>query len=284
MLTLFTVPKPFLGHINVIQRNAIKSWALLRPKCEIILFGDDEGTAETADEFGALHVSNIERNNLGIPLMHSVFNSAQKLAKNSFLAYINADIILMNDFTKILQFIKEPLFLVSGRRLDLSIKEEIDFNELDWGTKLRNLIIEKGSLHGFSGMDYFIFPKNLRHGLLPFAVGRPGWDCWLVYHMKSLKIPVIDATKIATIIHQNHDYSHSPWGKNKRVEGPELQKNIKLAGGFSRMLTLREADWIIDERGLRRPELSRRIFSALSLFYPWRLLLSVKRKFQEFLQ
>ena len=26
MLTIFTIPKPFIGHIGVIQRNAIMSW------------------------------------------------------------------------------------------------------------------------------------------------------------------------------------------------------------------------------------------------------------------
>jgi len=37
MLTLFTIPKAFQGHTGVIQRNAIRSWTLLRPECEIIL-------------------------------------------------------------------------------------------------------------------------------------------------------------------------------------------------------------------------------------------------------
>ena len=30
-LTIFAVPKPFEGHIDVIQRNAIRSWQRLRP-------------------------------------------------------------------------------------------------------------------------------------------------------------------------------------------------------------------------------------------------------------
>jgi hypothetical protein len=41
MLTLFTTAKPFEGHSGVIQRNALKSWKLLHPDIEIILFGDD---------------------------------------------------------------------------------------------------------------------------------------------------------------------------------------------------------------------------------------------------
>ena len=51
MLTIFAVPKPFRGHIGVIQRNAIRSWTLLRPACDIILMGNEEGIAEIAAEF-----------------------------------------------------------------------------------------------------------------------------------------------------------------------------------------------------------------------------------------
>ena len=51
MLTLFSTPKPFRGHIAVIQTNAIRSWLELEPACEVILFGDEEGTAEVAAAF-----------------------------------------------------------------------------------------------------------------------------------------------------------------------------------------------------------------------------------------
>ena len=41
MITIFSTPKPFRGHIGVIQRNALKSWTLLHPDVEMILFGDE---------------------------------------------------------------------------------------------------------------------------------------------------------------------------------------------------------------------------------------------------
>ena len=55
MLTIFSTPKPFVGHIDIIQRNAIKSWTLLHPDVEVILFGDEEGAAEVCQEFGIRH-------------------------------------------------------------------------------------------------------------------------------------------------------------------------------------------------------------------------------------
>ena len=98
MLTLFTTPKLFESHAAVIQRNAIRSWTLLRPACEVILFGDDEGTAEVASELGVRHVPQVARNEHGTPLVGDLFAKAQRLATGSLLCYVNADIMLMNDF------------------------------------------------------------------------------------------------------------------------------------------------------------------------------------------
>ena len=39
MLTILSTPKPFEGHIGLIQRNAIGSWVRLSPRPQIILFG-----------------------------------------------------------------------------------------------------------------------------------------------------------------------------------------------------------------------------------------------------
>lgn len=114
--------------------------------------------------------------------------------------------------------------------------------------------------------------------MLPFAVGRPGWDAWLIYDMRSKRIPVIDATRAITIIHQNHDFLHSQYRIKNYISGPEYKKNIELAGGLKNMLTLRDANFIIDKNGLKHPNYPRRIFSLFSLFYPWRLLKAIKRK------
>jgi hypothetical protein len=78
MLSIFAFPKPFRGHIATIQRNAISSWVRLRPQCEIFLFGDEEGTAEVAKEFGACHVSEMARNEYGTPLLSDVFEKGEQ--------------------------------------------------------------------------------------------------------------------------------------------------------------------------------------------------------------
>ena len=42
MLTIFSCPKPFRGHFGMIQRNAIRSWTLLKPTPDVILIGDEK--------------------------------------------------------------------------------------------------------------------------------------------------------------------------------------------------------------------------------------------------
>ena len=282
MLTIFTIPKSFKGKIKITQRNAIKSWLALRPRCEVILFGDDEGVAETAAELGVRHVPGVEKTELGTPLLSSAFEIARKKAKNQILVYTNSDIILLNDLIEAVQKIKENSFLMSGQRWNIDLKDEINFDRPDWEEKLRKLIKDSGKLHGPFGMDYCVFLRDFPDDLqMPgFAVGRAGWDNWLIYRTRSLGVPMIDATRITTVIHQNHDYSHSPYGGKKKVGGPEVQRTLKLAGGFMNMCSLRDADWILAPQGLKRPPYPQRIFSKLSLFYPWRLLLALKRKAQ----
>src|SRR5258708_23484478 len=98
MLTIFATPKAFRGHIDVIQRNAIKSWTLLSINPEIILFGDDQGTPEVAREFGLQHIPAVARSDSGAPLVNDLFAQAERLSRNNLLCYANADILLLSDF------------------------------------------------------------------------------------------------------------------------------------------------------------------------------------------
>ncbi len=283
MLTIFSVPKSFHGHTAIIQRNAILSWLQLRPRCEIILFGDDEGVEEIAHEFGLRHKPDIKKNEFGTPLLDSVFKQAQELAKHDLLMYINADIILFQDVIQALQCIDILPFLVCGRRFDMDITEEIDFNNPAWAEELLGRVRKEGRLHGYSGIDYFIFPRGIID-LPPFAIGRPGWDNWLIYEMRRKKVAVINATKAITVVHQNHDYTHSKFGQKTRVSGPEFRQNIQLAGGRANLMTLRDADFYLTDAGLCRPEWKNYLYSRLSRLYLWRKLLEVKRFCQDYIQ
>ena len=136
-MTIFTIPKPFTNsHINIIQRNAIKSWTLLKPTCEIILLGDDDGVAEIAKEFNLKHIPNVKCNEFGTPLLNSAFELAKQASKNDLLTYINSDIILLSNFINIVKYLPDKEFLITGARWDIDIKNLIDYNNLNWEEQL----------------------------------------------------------------------------------------------------------------------------------------------------
>ncbi len=256
MITIFTTPKPFKDEINIIQRNAILSWKKLRPEPEIILLGDDEGVKEVAKEFNVLHVSEIKKNDFGTPLVSDIFEKAQKIAKNIILAYVNADIILMNDFLRAVEKIEENKFLMVGKRTDLDVFNQINFEKTDWQKELLLRAEKEGKLHGPAGIDYFVFPKGFLNNIPSFALGRTAWDNWLLYYVRSQKVPLIDASKIVKIIHQNHQYLHNKKGKAGIWTGPEAQKNLTLTGGDTHLLTIRDANFVLTNLGLKKQKFS----------------------------
>jgi len=97
MLTLFSPPKPFSGHIGVIQRNAIQSWLQFGDDVEVLLIGEEEGLEEVAQEFSVKQIKDVKRNDLGTPLVSSIFQLARDHARFSTLCYVNADILLLDD-------------------------------------------------------------------------------------------------------------------------------------------------------------------------------------------
>ncbi len=251
MLTIFSCPKPFRGHADIIQRNAVQSWRRLGQETEVLLLGDDEGTAEVAKEFRIQHIPGVARNEHGTPLINSLFEKAQEKAKYDRMCYVNADIILMSNF---LQAIKRAVVemdrsLLVGRRWNLDLKEPVNFNA-NWEEWLLNQVAHRGKLYYHFAIDYFVYPRGVWGEIPPFAVGRPGWDIWMLYRAHVLNLPMVDLTKMVSVIHQNHDYSHHPGGWRGASKGKEAKENIRLAGELA--YSLLDAQYCLTEKGIRR--------------------------------
>jgi hypothetical protein len=253
MLTIFSVPKPFRGHIGVIQRNAITSWSLLRPKPEIILFGNEEGTAEIARELGLQHVLEVRRNEHGTPFVNDIFTKAQSLASRDILCYVNADIVLLGDFMKAVQqvAVRCGQFLMASQRTDVDLQVPIDFASSDWEIRMRALASKEGVLRELNAIDYFVFRRGLYSDIPPFALGRFYWDNWLFWKACSLKVPVVDASPVVLTIHQTHGYAHYPKGWTGMWDGEEALANQKLAG-VGGTYSLEDATHSFTAKGIRR--------------------------------
>lgn len=252
MITIFAIPKAFKGHTGIIQRNAIQSWTKLNPACEVILYGDDEGTAEAAAQYGVRHIPDIRRNEFGTPLLNTLFEKTQEIAANDIICYVNGDIMLVDDFLKAVKKVAtvKKEFLLVGRRWNIDVDEPIVFDG-DWERRVKAHVRDRGVLYGIDGIDYFVFRRGTLGDLPPFAVGRPGWDGWMIYNALKKRLPVIDATRAITCIHQNHDYNHLKNQDNRFGRGPEATHNRVIAGGMDNLYSLYDANWRLDGSLLR---------------------------------
>ena len=243
MISIFAFPKPFHGHIGIIQRNAIHSWKQLRPQCEIVLFGNEEGTADVAKEFHLCHVPDIARNEFGTPLLSDVFEKGGKLATYTIHCYVNCDIILPRELMSAVIQVSawRARFLLVGQCWGLDVRKPIAFDQATWAEDLRGLVSEQGVLRGLAAIDYFVFPRGLYQALPPFALGRAKFDNWLVWRARNLRAPVVDATNVVFAVHQNHDYSHVAGGQDYTIYGQEAMQNLEYAGGVRHIYGISDA-------------------------------------------
>ncbi len=279
MITIFSNPRPFKDVFYNIQMNAIKSWLNIGSGIEVVLLEDEEKTtSQIAREFGLKCIEDAKCNEFGTPLLSSVFEKVIAHSSNDIICQVNADIILTPSFLNGVKMVKDILgdnnFFMSGRRWNLDFNETLDFSDPQWHVKVFEKAKREGQLHGYSGMDYWMFPKKLDFKVPPFVIGRPGMDSWLVYKSRILKIPVIDATQEINIVHQNHPYPK----KSQDYFKVEKNRNLKLAGGLLNGMTLRESNYLLSRGKLIKPSFPRSVFANLALFYPWKILLLFKRK------
>jgi hypothetical protein len=249
-LAIFTILKPANNpHIELIQRNAVQSWLALGEGVEILLFGD-EGTTGFARSLGVRHDTEFAYSEHGAPLLNSVFARAEALTASPLMAYVNADILLLNDFELAAKRIARarPRFLMAGSRWDLDVEEPLVL-EGDWQSALRARVAKDGQPHPPAGSDYFVYPRGFWGELPPFALGRSSFDNWLLYRARTTAAAVVDASSRVLAVHQNHDYGHIG-GVGATWSGPDAQRNFALAGGDLGISLLTDASHVLKALGV----------------------------------
>jgi len=247
MITFVTVPKPFNGHTGVIQRNAICSWIASVPGSQVLLCGQESGTAEVAGELGAEHVPDIKLSQFGAPLLDDVFCQAHRRARHDTLCFVNADIVFRGDIGKVIG-IPAP-FLVVGESLDVDLREPLECSVPDWRSKLPSSGVSRGPL----AIDWFFFNRGLFADVPPFSIGRARFDNWLVWRARSRGAAVIDGTAVIEAIHQRHSYSHLAGGRTEAYRGADARRNQSLAGLWCYLYlhSILDTDWTLATHGLR---------------------------------
>ena len=253
MLTVFGIPKPFTDHLIPIQTNAVSSWARLGPSCEVLLLGNEPGTAELAAKLRIRHLGDVERNAHGTPLLSSILSRAEATARHAILCYVNADIILLPGVLESAQRVWTKIgpSLIIGRRWDVELRDCWNFDTDDSAQRLAAFVRARGRPHNRHAMDYFVFPRGLWPDVPPFGIGRTFWDNWLVSQALAQQVPVVDASAVILAIHQNHDYGHVAGGTHGAWHGAEAQENLALLGGLDRIADLRDVTWVMTPTTLR---------------------------------
>ena len=238
MLTIFSTPKPFLGHTGIIQRNALESWKRMGPEVEVILFGDEEGAAQAGREIGIRHVPDAHRTPTGVKSLPGLFGHAEKIASNGILCYANCDIILPHTFldaVKQAASLHKP-FLMVGQRWDTDVTEPLDFLQPDWEARIVRSALTTGRGGGIWYVDYFCFSRGLYKDLPPLVIGRWHWDPWLIWRARNTPgAIVVDASESVTAIHQNHDYGYHPGGFHGVKNDEDALRNRAITMGGRRM-------------------------------------------------
>jgi hypothetical protein len=251
MLTFFTTGKPFRGHDGVIQRNALKSWKLLHPEVEVIVFGDEEGAAEVCAEYGLRHEPQVERFEGRIPYVNAMFARAQEITRHEYLCYANCDIVFLGDFVEAFQkaVAWRRRFLLVGQRWDTDIREPIHFERGDWAQDLRQLALREGSQQIPHYVDFFVFSKGLYKDVPALVVGYSYWDHWMMWKALSCGAPVLDGSRFMVPIHQNHSYS----AESQRSKGSNTdrvsRRNYELANNGRHLRFMLDASHVISRYG-----------------------------------
>jgi hypothetical protein len=227
LITFFTIPKPFEGHIGVIQRNALASWKHVHRDAEVLLLGDEPGAEDAARELELRHLPELARNEYGTPLLDDAFRIAEQHAGTPLLAYVNSDILMpptvADAATAVQDRSKE--FLLIGECWNARVEDTIDSDAIDW-----RALHAGAQKRGADAIDYFVFTRGLYASIPPVAVGRMVFDNWLVWHARSVGARLVDATSVVRPIHQDHSYAHVGSLPEVRVSA-EARQNRELAGG-----------------------------------------------------
>lgn len=236
MITFFTTGKPFLGQAGIIQRNALKSWTLLGPNIQVILFGDEDGAGGVCAELGIQHEPYAERSHLSpqLPLANYLFRRAHELAHHPWLCYLNCDIILTSGFCEAVEQLAQwrKSFLMVGKRWDLEVTGSLDFNNPIWSTDLRKKALRLGTMRS-NELDYFVFAKEMYQDIPPLIIGRVYWDYWMVWKARTVGLPVVEASPRVIVVHQNHEasYVQETNASKGAFFDPGAEWNYKLSNG-----------------------------------------------------
>jgi hypothetical protein len=148
--------------------------------------------------------------------------------------------ILLQEFQDAIVAIHEQIanFLAVTHRGEIDLRKNLDFNS---DRPLELEVLPSGVPGHHTAIDAFVFTRDVCSEVPWLAIGRAWFDQWLIKDALLHGIPVIDITKVARAIHQNHDYAHIAGGQRGAYGGEEARRNLELYGGEPHAFTMLNA-------------------------------------------
>jgi|SRR5271170_1506868 len=219
MLTIISTMKPMIDPFIVEQTNSVLSWKHLKIKPDIYIFGNDQGVKEFCEKNNINHIPNITRNKEtnGTPLINDILFQGYQLMKTKYIMYINADILLLNDFCDTLEVFDQTCpnvdsCLLTAMRINVGKFHLLDFNSC-WRAEVVSSRQEK-DIKSFGdmkyetpdGIDIFLHKKNNYKAMPDFAIARFAFDSWMLDYANKNFDYTIDITNTCKIYHHMGKY------------------------------------------------------------------------------
>lgn len=161
----------------------------------------------------------------GVPLFGSLLDRITQSTTADVVIFINADIVLFQDFVKSLckTMTLFDRFLFIAARYDLAMDTWSDWQfkhavKSKSSLAIASYVNKHGTLHTYGGMDVWAWnrnnamhstsPSSSSFGYIPpFVFGRGRYDNWLTHETETGgERAVVDASETSLLVHVRHDY------------------------------------------------------------------------------
>ncbi len=220
-----------------ILSNTIRTWGLLYPMVQPVLFSNDVEESDWALllKYHKWVVLPIPRYFEGLPIVREMFLQVLQMYNADYYGFANSDIIFDESIVLTLCALKHQkrdLFM-TGRRLNYVLKVE---DTITSSKQIRTLA-KRASMFISNAADYFISTRNGYpwKDMPDFVVGKRGYDNWLMMNALKYSAMTIDATNSVLCLHQTDEkgIKEGRQSSNKDVNMNLMKKHESLTLGHT---------------------------------------------------
>lgn len=185
MITIYTYFESFEDEYTaMVQTNALKSWAMLEPNPEIIVFGNNPGVREICDQYGLNHIPNVRCGQSGAPYMDSMMRVVEEIGFfDKYLCLSPNTIVVDKNVCKAAYVLSKKmehfLLICKDNIINRNEVKMLDF----YNTQALDEHLGKKVIVTHAWNDgFYLFNKGYFDHHPPFLLGRGSYESWLYWY------------------------------------------------------------------------------------------------------